>query len=599
MLFLLPAIQEPAPALETDRLLRAEASVHLKIVPLAEAVAALGNAAHVTLETSPSIRELKTTVLVRDIPVGRTMARLADVMRCRWQKEGETYRLVQDTDASARQKTYLKAEATAAKASLEGMLAAWAELGERPYAEVNAERIAQEKRLEENPRDAAARQRVQDLSYWAVGRVLGAMGAADRQRLVRGEVVVASTQAAPGVVVVKSLTDAFQKDETQGSDRVDVFLRLDPSSMTLQTRLDPSTGTGLLTSESFTGSQDDSELAGSALGKELTAWNEPEIKAPEARRRCAPNTLERPSVWWSNARTASDRLEWLHESTGLPIIAMASRAAYDPAPLRFDGTVAQYLAAWRRDRKDLFHLVNGILMMRPYLFWSLARREAPETALRVWESTPEPLLDAYAALATRLADDQAESLRWGFSVARVDPSPLRNVRVLRLWDALGKAQRKALLHEEKVPFRALSPTAQRLFGSVIDPFGGASLKGSMAALLGGGIESPFALWGLKGKTKDVRILPPNVKTNEVNESGGQNLLIDAVELLLGLSEEDSIRWVLPLRGAKKREGLPSWSPRTRTGQSGCPRPAELGTTRESGAILLSDDFRSAENLGLF
>lgn len=558
-----------------DPQLETKVDVRVKIVPIEEAVAALGKAAHLNLGIAPAIRDMKATILVDKTPVRRVMTRLADVMRLQWKKEATGYRLVNDPDAAAREAAYIKAEAAIRRAELEKRLRNMALAGRIPFlsleSETEAARAAFAKLRSDDPNYQAAAERLgalnnaQNLDTWSQGYLLSKLSNDGWNRLMNGEPMSASTSPTGRGIALPAATlnyPRYRGDQGQGMkrSRSDIFLRVDPETWELQTRGDDAGENG--DASSMSRSTDNGapggltdELRDTPFAKELNAWTQDEFKDPAAQHKTNPKTPERPSEWWSDYYSNSDQLEWLHDATGLPIVAMASRTPNRRSKLAFDGTVADFVKGWRADGS--FRMEDGFLMYRPAAFWYVRRTEISEPVMRLLEAKDAPTIDDYADFVMKVSDRQAATAGEPYSfLMRVSPYPLADgTTALRLWGSLSKPQHQILRGGAPIPYAALSGPARQAFErAVTDVFAGAWHVGPMASRFTGAGLTSFAGWGILADTKDVKATGRS-RPRPMDDSQGEYKMepeVAGMALLLGKSKEDAVKYTLPLAGLPKK-----------------------------------------------
>jgi hypothetical protein len=558
-----------------DPALDVKVDVRVKIAPIDEALAELGRAAHLSLETAPAIRDLKATILVDKIPVGRVMARLADVLRLQWKKETTGYRLVNDPDAAAREAAYLKGESDSKRNDLERRLKNMAAVGRISFglvverADEVRKALAKMKSDDPNYQNTAdlfgALNNAQNLDYWLQGKLLSKLNPNAWARLMNGEPMSASTKpTGAGIALPAEAVNYRQWPGDQGRGmkrtRMDIFMRVDPDGWDLQVRGDQEGDEGQGNSMSIATGNDspgglDGTLHDSAFARELNAWTQDPFTDPAAQTRTNTKIPEKASEWWSDYRSSSDQLEWLHDATGVPIVAMACRVPNRRSSLAFDGTVADYVKAWRGS--GTFRMDDGFLMHRPEAFWFIRRREIPEAILRPLEAKPAPTVDDYADFVSRISDRQAQMAGNLMNyLLRVSPYPMSDgTTALRLWGTLSKPQRAILRGGAPIPFEALGGPARTAFAQAItNVFDGAWHLGPMSARFTGASFNSFAGWGILAETKDVKAIsrsrPRPLDERDVEFK--QEPESEGMSLLLGMSKDDAVRYTLPLAGLPKK-----------------------------------------------
>ena len=560
------------PFVQKDPRLEAKVDARAKIVPVAEAVATLGRAAHLGLTTAPAVRDLKATLFVADTPVGLVMDRMADALRLKWTREGDGYRLGIDPQAQAREEAYLNARRALARADLDAKIRNLTAVADVPYKDINDELRTAGAVGSGEPGYEAARERQRalyqygNLDGWTQGTVLKGLGPAGLQRLLNGEAVGGSTAAGAGSVALPAGIGGYPSQPgglvMNKSARTDAFLQVDPETWTMDFRIDRAFeggGSSMTRSNARGDEAFEGRLMDSPLGKELALWDPEKLDGPVAALPCDPKTPQKPSEWWSGRSSDADALEWLHDASGVPIVAMADRSVHAISNLAFAGTVGGYVKRWNATSGwPLFRAAGGVLMYRPGGFWSRRRMEIAEPVLRTLEAKPTPSIDDYAAFVAKVGDRQA-ALAGDVdrTVLRVCPYPLADgVPPLRLWATLARVQRDALRAGGSVSYGDLSPAGQAAFAvAARGVLAGGWHEGAMATLFAGGRvgEAP---WAIFGRTKDVKATGrsrprPRDERDHPWSPADNEPPAAAIELGLGTAPADAVRYTLSLAGLPK------------------------------------------------
>ena len=460
---LLPFVVDPGPV-----------DLRLKIVPLGEAVAALAGLGDLHLAVDPKVADRTITLLLRRADAREAMARIADVMRLRWEADGRTLRLTTDPAIEAATRAQTEAERAEGQREAEASLRGWAaETPADPTRVARSLRGGMDVLTARRLGDAgfaeavrAFRQASREASWAGLGlRTLDAEG---WRRLLAGDVLRFGTGDQPEA---RRLPDAaLSHTPFLGEDLSRVFritgtlgFRAESGALRVGTRVyfldshgrppkDDSAGGG---GKTFTMTPDPLlDPPRTPFAAETAAWSQGAPTGAGAAIRTRSDTPERPLDWAFQAPSlsaprltyplsASDRLEWLHDATGVDVVAQADRRAALVGTRRFDGTIAEFVRKWRRDESpgatDAFRLVGRTLMFRPAA--SGTRMEEPsESVLRDFERKP-PVLEDWADLAARLTEAQARDLAEGRMLLRRAATPLWQAGRLRFWSVLTLAQR--------------------------------------------------------------------------------------------------------------------------------------------------------------
>ena len=263
--------------------------LRLKIVPVAEAVAALAQKGGLKLETDKRVAERKITVLMHGADPKEAMARIADVMRLTWETKNGVSRLVPEVGKENRERAHVAAERAARQGDLRNWIA----------------RLAEGKLTSpESPFQSRA------------VTALAALDENGRRRLLAGEPMLFDSKPNPAAILLPGTAlepnEYFQPTPLR---RLAIFARLSDDGTALRlARFEEEAQGGLRRGGGDVLPQTDPGRLPlrTKLAEELAAWSQSTLVGPEALRRTDPRTPERPSEWNGGALTDSDRLEWLY-----------------------------------------------------------------------------------------------------------------------------------------------------------------------------------------------------------------------------------------------------------------------------------------------
>lgn len=110
-LLALVAFQAAVIDTSAEQALAKKITLRMPFATVREITAGLAKATGQPIDASGVVTEWKGTVLVKDVPAGRTMEAFADALGLVWKKDGDYYRLSRPEGAAAAETAYLQAEA--------------------------------------------------------------------------------------------------------------------------------------------------------------------------------------------------------------------------------------------------------------------------------------------------------------------------------------------------------------------------------------------------------------------------------------------------------------------------------------------------------
>jgi hypothetical protein len=466
-----------------DQRLAKPVTAKLPMVPLPRAMKELSKAAGFTLEASPAMSRLKVTVLVKDLPVTQVMTGLASVFHGEWTRDGELYRLSVSSEWRNQESAFLLAEDKAQRKEAEAAIAPLIAATAIPYSQVLTELKKPEEPGKPNEKRALY-QRVASPEMYLLGSTFRKLNTAGWNAFWEGRPLSVTDMLAPEEVPA---TQPPQGQETRGQElgqrngraarRAAIVARMiratasyDPlnGSLSLNGVGGSNGGGGKLIEHPYpTG-----ELAALPFGKEVLAWQQSGESTPALDKSVSSPVPK--SQYYLGRYSMADALVWLHEASGVPIVADAFRT---PVTIPGGGgSVASRLNALRQANSAFLRIDHGMVMMRHGGFWRLKAVEAPEETFARIEGSKSVSLDDYADLAARLTDLQYLPFRANAALLKVDPEPIRiGLPALRFYASLGSADRALAKASKPIPFSKLGGASRQLFVTALEsPLGQAA-----------------------------------------------------------------------------------------------------------------------------
>ncbi|GBC95910.1 hypothetical protein HRbin16_01710 [bacterium HR16] len=518
--------------LDKDDRLNVAVTLHHHVISFSDLVRDLQKQTGVTMEVQRDIMDEKATVFVENKPAREVMEKLASVFLLRWERrKAGGYRLVPDADARKWERDFL-----ALRERIADRL--WLEWIQKGYRDVQRgrgwieQRIEELSRREDRPREGgreekelvpltAERERLYTLLRWSgylAAQVLGRSPLLMWARLKRGEIIVASTQPAPGELplridaeVLQEILEGREQLPDPPSPQAHLVLALseewrwyghaiffdapgaeyfEASAPELDVRVVLRFADEVVSERDFIRLLIPCDfvrpLTQHPLIKRWQVWQTPEeslLKEPALSTPFPVSRPEYPSLGIFGEVTDADLFCWFHTVTGIPVIMDGSRLVNRYVRPSTD-TPARWLWEFTKaidtTGRYLIRYEGGYVLARRKVYLDVRQREIPERLLspieaKVARGEPQTL-DDYAQLAAQLSDKQVRVLpvpAGGFFsgiaftsdiATRADLTNLwqGNVHMARFWASLSPVQKRTLWEGEPLAADSLSPTQKQM-----------------------------------------------------------------------------------------------------------------------------------------
>ena len=450
--------------------LQALITVKLKIAQLPDALKQLGKLAGVRLTCIAPISDLKVTVLVKDVPVGLVLAKIANALDCEWKADGDVFRLTMDPNEIKNRDRYVLAENQIAQKEISDQINRIAEAA-------SIEPKAAEDEIRDNrnldPERLAVLNMVDHSPDASLASSLSRMTPQQATSFWRGEVVASS----PVPISVASQNADGTGEVGGGLPPRSHALRI-PVGATTLIQYDPvlyqvnvwqggavrhfSIRPRHLVSQFVpTG-----KLASLPFGKAVLAWDQPVPTNGDLTK--VSLAAANPDFGNAGRRfSVSDLLEDAFDATGVPIVADAFRVS---SGLTTPEHGAEAFTGWLENLKQKAHVStrfeDGIVIVRHGGFWRLRAFEVPEENLVPLDRMPENglTLSDYASLVAKLTVEQATALALpGEAVTKFDTRPIeQGLPALRFFASI-ESQTIAQAQGNGVAFDQLGQVQRQLF----------------------------------------------------------------------------------------------------------------------------------------
>ncbi len=166
-----------------------------------------------------------------------------------------------------------------------------------------------------------------------------------------------------------------------------------------------------------------------------------------------------PSPYFVKGFRFGDHLRWLHQATGLPVVAIANRKMHKWAKLeRQFRTAGDYLTAFQKAGGGFFRKSGDFVLGRTGSYWRDRQTELPESWYAPLEAQPKLNYRAYCRAALPLTRIQSMLLssREGF-LTKFDPTPFQgSILALKLIGGLSDTQVNQALKPEGLSITDMS-----------------------------------------------------------------------------------------------------------------------------------------------
>ncbi len=479
--------------LAADPRLDVKVSSHTAVKSLTDIFRQLGESGKVDLRPAQNVADRKLCAYFKDRPLREIMLQIATIFDGEWAKEGERYRFSIPNKLLSLEKDLLEKEAELLRAEAERIVKIWIEgtkQGTLSQLNDQFESLMEEaKRLSKDP-SPEVRKKLTDInkeigdlgdkiSGYAYGCLLGQLSSQEMRQFWEGQPAYGSTNPDDGLLKLpKEVENSGARINTPegllSPTATVVMARYQPLRGVLDTQQLPifATETGGMKTMSRptpnTGMIDE-KLKDHTYRKMADAWGTP-LSSAEAQaifdtkldEEARKKKIESPYA--SGQVSLSEHLEWLHNATGLPIIAEAFRKPVEPRyPLQGAQTLKIWLKSFTEPSINTFggyaRIENGWVLIRPKAFWRTRVTEIPERVLLPLEAKTDTktalTVDDYAGLANHLTPAQ-QSLFMGIDryyqvTVKFDTVPLSEALLgLRVWATLDPAQKQAAKGETGV-----------------------------------------------------------------------------------------------------------------------------------------------------
>jgi len=431
------------------------------------------DSAHVPVTVDKRISERKAAIFCENRPLSEIIARLSDTLFLDFASTSKGYVLKLKKGVEDEEKDILATQDDEARRQLEhtvsqlsGLASSTPEALAQKYKAINDSMPtlqadhspdAQDRLTEATEESRLLQPLESNRLRWDEGYALAKAGDQAIASLEKGDTIFASTAHIRGTIPLlpQALTGTpgYSQTPSSPSDYMLMGIHFDPDThrLSTQTRIlmqNSSFGTGDLI-DMATDATARQNVAERPLWKRILAWSKWNDKAVEN----APLNIKAdlPAADLEGCWTLADNLEWLHDRTGIPIVADSFRgfASFNTpigagtikgwldTALSYDTQSDRRMIDWLGVRMD-----QGWFMAKDRRYWTRFDTEIPEKYIRVLEeksATKQPLtLDDYAWFSSRLVGrqlDEASGL-----VAHFPVYPLDSAELLSIWyDIGGKA----------------------------------------------------------------------------------------------------------------------------------------------------------------
>lgn len=474
-----------------DQRLERKLTVHAKVMPLSDLVRDLSRETGVEIGVAPAIADRKLTLLFEDQPAAIVMARVSSLFFANWKPVKTGYFLTIDSAVRREEDDLKYAEQQVAGEQIAKFLEGLAALDGTSDTAIVKERLTLSKeaaRLREE-QSSSGRERLGQIDYrlailqaksWApFARALSTSMQVYCQQLSEGETLFASTRSDDDVPRLPS--EFLPKGGIWPDASPDVIAQMHyvPSRRQLAGLVNVlgTQGGGSGMPISYKLPDIDANGKKAKLLQRLSKWataTDPSILSTTLKLTAVANESSSPIL------SLADHLAYLHDHSGVQIIADAFRLVCSVDGPLAAKTVGEYLVALAKDKPaDIIktklgyvRTESGWLLVRHKDYWRYFDSEIPEKVLLGYEqlSARRPLtLDEYASFAGNLTELQLASFQdRGFDIfVKFPVTPLVSGSAsLRFWSSLNADQRQAALGNGLL-YRELNESQQNYYASAI------------------------------------------------------------------------------------------------------------------------------------
>ena len=549
--------------------------------------------AHVKVKVDKSIAERKACIFCEDRPLSEVIARLSDTLFLDWVKQPGGYLLRLDPKVAEEETAMLAARDDLSRRQVDVVLHKLANLVNSTPEQLK-NRLAQ---LQSSMQDLqsdksdAGRERLQEATAeyqllqpfehsrlrWDAGYVLNQAGDSQFSKVEDGKTLYASTLQLAGTYKIKPDALSAYENPAFSTPSPDDFMVLginydaEGHNVVIQSRACQSTSAQGSTDLIACGEGPEvwDELAKQPLWKRILGWSQwPDTAVQETK---LDREAKLPPADLEGCWTLADNLEWLHDRTGVPIVADSPRAfASFNNPLQ-----AATLKEWATqlmmssfDPSQNRHMdwvgarmKDGWFMAKDRRYWTRLDTEIPERLIRPLEqkvAAKQALwIDDYAGFVGQLTPRQAAGAR--DQIVHFPAYPLVSVDLLSLWYDLGSSNRAATKAEGGVRIASLDGDGpSRVFQFLLpDALFGTMDPRFVKSFLPGGPPLPQDLsisyqdTRQSGVTINGMVIPDHIRFGAVSNNTFHS--VQGVTILIGRPEGAKLQYSIiledPLLGA--------------------------------------------------
>ena len=473
----------------------------------------------VQLSVAKNIQDLKVDVFVDKKPLNETLDKVAKVLNCEWVPVDKGYRLEMSAVNVNRERNFVQAEEDDELETLK--LKVWAceyaaknspylEQGKYEFREMQQQRtklssqflaeIDEASKTKDATKVEAAMARYQfinqastDLTF---GRAVSQFQGADWARFWKGEPFAACSLPNSTYKLYSSDHRIGGQTYFEGPDgkkqeadheqfsffRFDPILKrvqmnemeytIWPLPSGLKTLQSSSHGNGgFVSMSSFPGIAE--HLKKMPFFVDLKPWMDTLETPKRFDRTIDVKTKEWKSPWIGGTRRLGDHLRWIHQATGVPVVAQADRSSlYSWNTLNQDYKgLSNFGSRVMNEQRALVREDSGFLMAKNFRYWSRRKHECPESVWTKFQPAPESTtltLDEYVSLAKQVRLDQLQTGEIGYPVSTFSVfAPIQCFESLKLYGTLDSTQQNLARKSEGLSLQQLSGSQQTQFRKAI------------------------------------------------------------------------------------------------------------------------------------
>ena len=424
-----------------------------------------------------SLASHKIAIFCEDLTANEVMARVADCLMLEWKSDGKRgLRLTQPSTIRREEADLVALEqdivTSSAKAWLDKRIKLTDELPselQREAAEIEdrhkrllkaIDSTSKAERQSDDARLAELFSFLHNPQEWDDGYFARQFGSREWKALFNGETIFASTSSRPGMLrlepeALKRLPLLFQPDQFGTfPNEVLSYMRfnLETGHLEINHRYLPNGAVQGGGADLQNDQKLDTAIQRQKLIKRLENWGS--IEDSQVLKQTLSRGASNPVPGPYRVYTLAQNLQWLHERSGVPIVADSFRRYASSDKVTDAHTVGEWLTTfnqWRNGFSDSWNPAyvkakSGWLMMRHGKYWRLQQREIVEEPIRNLEAHSDqgqnPSIDDYGSLADEVNPAQEGSISSVIAMISLEAME-GNVKMLQAWHSLSSSQREA------------------------------------------------------------------------------------------------------------------------------------------------------------